>query len=828
MLSLVATIGVAASAATANVTWGHEPMRLSTTGPQSTLPSFFFMSGAEEGGSTFTGFGYTGGRGKASPFEPSTSCPLDVFDNTSPDLRVPQLPWRLQEDWGCEAIANRTKALVDVIVMETDQLRAAITPQWGGKVWSLYHKGFGRQLFFNNPAHQPGNIGYRKAWSSGGCEWNWAPGKIGHSVFTESPVWAAKLETELGPLVRVWEYDRQNGTVWQVDVLLVGDVMFAHPKVTNPTEGDLPGYWWTCVAMPVEATTRIVTPATLAIDGGGCSAWPNSAFTLSNASFRGPDLDHCASANSGRGSCAWQPDMSYLGNIPTSNDFFMHIEPDQEPFIAHVASDAFTVVHSHPKRLNGTKFFEWGYNECAHGCPKARARLPRSPRPPLRRAALHTTHAGAARGCRLRRFGTYNQDFLSASQTDVPGCNPDAYDPWCEHMVHEGAYTELQVGPARTQMHTFNLPAQSSYEWTEWFKATDDLPASKLHAADYSLAVASVGEWVRGAEGMDPALLAKADAILTKMADVPPTAEQILSKGLPWGAMQEMLLAKLSGKPRKPLAPGAPFPDTVERTVETAPWLELLESGAFSPTTLSRTPVTFEVSDGWVALLQASITAATPATWLHWLLLGTHALEAGNAAGARELLNRSMALKPNVLAQRNLATFAPTADAAAAGYRAAWALWEALDPASDPTAPQLGEDLASEIAGWLRGNGRWVELKAFLAKLRAGGARTAKHLKRDRVLHAIIALAVEESDYASALPLLRSHCFPTYGGERAELIQLWWKANLLKESDANGGRPLSVEATLKLRKRLRCDGDSTTGKLDGKCLCGPPNIGYAY
>eukprot|EP00966_Prymnesium_polylepis_P319864 7376289-Prymnesium_polylepis.2 len=73
-----------------------------------------------------------------------------------------------------------------------------------------------KQLFFNNPAHQPANIGYRKAWSSGGAEWNWAPGKIGHSVFTESPVWTAVIPTEMGELVRVWEYDRLNGTVWQV------------------------------------------------------------------------------------------------------------------------------------------------------------------------------------------------------------------------------------------------------------------------------------------------------------------------------------------------------------------------------------------------------------------------------------------------------------------------------------------------------------------------------------------------------------------------------------------------------------------------------------
>ena len=40
-------------------------MKLSSTGPDSTLPTFFFMAGAEEGGGLYDGYGYTGGRGGA-------------------------------------------------------------------------------------------------------------------------------------------------------------------------------------------------------------------------------------------------------------------------------------------------------------------------------------------------------------------------------------------------------------------------------------------------------------------------------------------------------------------------------------------------------------------------------------------------------------------------------------------------------------------------------------------------------------------------------------------------------------------------------------------
>ena len=84
----------------------------------------------------------------------------------------------------------------------------------------------------------------------------------------------------------------------------------------------------------------------------------------------------------------------------------------------------------------------------------------------------------------------------------------DAYDPWCKDMVHEGAYTELQVGPARTQMHTFPLPAGGSLEWTEWFKGKP-LDAAKMQSEDYSVPQQIVGDWIKSPEGMPDSTHAK-------------------------------------------------------------------------------------------------------------------------------------------------------------------------------------------------------------------------------------------------------------------------------------------------------------------------------
>merc|ERR1711938_407893 len=102
---------------------------------------------------------------------------------------------------------------------------------------------------------------------------------------------------------------------------------------------------------------------------------------------------------------------------------------------------------------------------------------------------------------------------------------------------------------------------------------------------------------------------------------------------MPWGGLQEKLHAKLArqanptlseadAKAAARIAPGCPFP-APEVTDETRPWLELLENGTFSASTLEALPVNFEVSDGWVHLLDASV-AAGHETWLHHLFLGTH------------------------------------------------------------------------------------------------------------------------------------------------------------------------------------------------------------
>ena len=50
------------------------------------------------------------------------------------------------------------------------------------------------------------------------------------TLTAETQVYMGRLDTERGPVLRVYEFDRYNGTVWQVDMLLANGSFVAHPR----------------------------------------------------------------------------------------------------------------------------------------------------------------------------------------------------------------------------------------------------------------------------------------------------------------------------------------------------------------------------------------------------------------------------------------------------------------------------------------------------------------------------------------------------------------------------------------------------------------------
>lgn len=112
--------------------------------PGNLLPQFMFMAGALEGGSIGVNLG--GGRGEKLPFLPDDSCGDDIFEGANEDLRSPQLPYLTQDLWGCE----REPTDVPAFALEDEHLKVVVTPQFAGKVWTIFDKKRGKDVLFNN------------------------------------------------------------------------------------------------------------------------------------------------------------------------------------------------------------------------------------------------------------------------------------------------------------------------------------------------------------------------------------------------------------------------------------------------------------------------------------------------------------------------------------------------------------------------------------------------------------------------------------------------------------------------------------------------------
>jgi len=673
----------------------------SKTLPGNMLPNFLFQQGSIEGGSIGVKIG--GGRGAPKPFVPDDSCGDDIFEGAMEDERSPQLPYLTQDLWTCD----REPAELPVWNLENDDIRVVISPQFAGKVWTIYDKNRKRDVLFNNRAHQPANIAALKAWASGGCEWNWSPGIIGHSVFSETQTFLTRVETEYGPMARVYEFDRYNGTVWQVDMLVVNETFFAHPRITNPTPVDLRGYWWTCVAVPATTSTRIFSPAThvaeTSRDQVRDAPWPYFADAIENSTFKGFEN-------------AWPTDNSYLGNHQLGDMFLRIPDTVYTPYIAHSDKDGYVLVHGHP--LNGTKFFTWG-------------------------------DSGP---------GRFMQDFLAGGGK------------------RQGDYTELQVGPAPTQMQNFPVPKNSITEWTEWFKGFDG-DVDTLRHPDYNVPLEAIDSWMKSEEGMKQETVLDWDAFFQKYATKEPA--EILVSGQPWGALEEMRLGRQ-------LAPGLTFtlPKAGEAGYsEALPWVDLLSTGTFSDAALSVLPVSYQTTDGWLKLIESS--AETSLTWLHALHLAVAYTERGAMDLPVTLFSKSMEMKPNPIAARCLAVLQKTEDAAWPFFQEAWKARENWK--SDPSYSRITANLVTEISFFLVQAQWYDEMQAFANEV------PVEHRELDAFLTLQSKLYLHDQQFNEAADLLGSHCFPTFAKARDELMDMWNEAQEGIAKQAKGSELTYVE-----------------------------------
>jgi tetratricopeptide (TPR) repeat protein len=243
------------------------------------------------------------------------------------------LPYAMQDGYNRE----RKRRDFRVAVLENNVLKATFLLEFGGRLWSLYHKPSERELLFVNPVFQPANLALRNAWFSGGVEWN--IGTIGHTPFTCAPLFAARVEgPDRIPVLRMYEWERIRQVTYQIDAWLLDDspVLFVKVCIRNPHAWEVPMYWWSNMAVPETPDTRVLVPA-------------ESAYR-----YTYDHLDVIPVPNQAG------LDFTFATRVTRAADFFFHIPDDAWPWIAALDGNGTGLVQVSTQRLKGRKLFVWG------------------------------------------------------------------------------------------------------------------------------------------------------------------------------------------------------------------------------------------------------------------------------------------------------------------------------------------------------------------------------------------------------------------------------------------------------------------------------------
>ena len=235
------------------------------------------------------------------------------------------------------------RALVDrdvrVAVLENARLRATFLLDHGGRLWSLRDLVTGRELLHNPGKIQLANLALRNAWFAGGVEWNL--GTAAHSPFTCAPLHAARAEGPHGePALRLYEYERLRGVVFQLDAWLPEDGHFlkVHVRVHNPSAEAVPMWWWSNAAVAETSDVRIVAPAE--------TAWYYK--------YDGDGLQQTGlPVHEGF-------DVSYPGRAPDAAEYFFRTAGSALPWVAAVDAEGAGLAQVSTRALPGRKVFRWG------------------------------------------------------------------------------------------------------------------------------------------------------------------------------------------------------------------------------------------------------------------------------------------------------------------------------------------------------------------------------------------------------------------------------------------------------------------------------------
>lgn len=146
------------------------------------------------------------------------------------------------------------------VYIENEFLKAIVLPELGGRLYSLYDKVNGREVFYRNHVVKYALISLRGAWISGGIEFNFPDG---HTVATVSPVaYTLREEPDGSATVVVGKMDWTTGMHWEIALTLRPGQARLEQRVAlfNPTPTPHVYWFWANAAVPASEDMQFIYP----------------------------------------------------------------------------------------------------------------------------------------------------------------------------------------------------------------------------------------------------------------------------------------------------------------------------------------------------------------------------------------------------------------------------------------------------------------------------------------------------------------------------------------------------------------------------------------
>lgn len=216
---------------------------------------------------------------------------------------------------------------------------------------------------------------------------------------------------------------------------------------------------------------------------------------------------------------------------------------------------------------------------------------------------------------------------------------------WGNFLTSDGSrYVEIQAGLAKTQLQHIKIKPESSIEWVEAYTAVN-IDKTQAHG-DYSVAINAVKEFLSKKFGKT------AGEYLRRIKNRYSNAKtEIYSFGSGWGYLRNYENAVL-GLPN--VSDDCDYPK-ISLGYEQTPYAQLIENGYVAEIPVTSRPHGYIASRYFRDLIERSLTVDVGRNWYAYYLLGVSDYALGDAKKAEESWERSVEIKENGWALRNLA-----------------------------------------------------------------------------------------------------------------------------------------------------------------------------